>query len=282
MNLKMTAGKLWAAIKRKSPEILTGLGISSMIGGTVAAVKATPKAMRRIEEKKKELHKKKLTVVETVQATWKCYIPTAVLTATGAGCMIAATAEGNKREAALIALNAFTESKFANYQDAAKDIYGEKGDVKIRDRAVELEMEKNPPSETAYEAYDTNIESGVVPVYFNFPGIPDELKRFECKLKDITDAECKCNRLMATSVEPYMSLYDFLCEIPGIPISKLTKHSYILQRLGWNIYRNFIKVSKPVPKHEPCMYLTTNTQGSAITNYIEFERDGAPDYDYQH
>ena len=39
--------------KKHSPEILTGIGIAGMVTTTVLAVKATPKALRLIEEEKK-------------------------------------------------------------------------------------------------------------------------------------------------------------------------------------------------------------------------------------
>lgn len=41
-------------IRKRTPEILTGIGISGMVTTTVLAVKATPEALRRIEAKKKK------------------------------------------------------------------------------------------------------------------------------------------------------------------------------------------------------------------------------------
>ena len=43
-----------ASLKKHSPEILTGIGIAGMITSTVLAVKATPKAMARVEEAREE------------------------------------------------------------------------------------------------------------------------------------------------------------------------------------------------------------------------------------
>ena len=40
--------------KKHMPEILTGIGIAGMVTTTVLAVKATPKALELIEEKKEE------------------------------------------------------------------------------------------------------------------------------------------------------------------------------------------------------------------------------------
>ena len=39
---------------KHSPEILTGMGIAGMVMTTVLAIKATPKALKLIEDKKKE------------------------------------------------------------------------------------------------------------------------------------------------------------------------------------------------------------------------------------
>jgi len=67
-----------SSLSKHSPEILVGIGITGMVTTTVLAVKATPKALKLIEETKKEERKDKLTPIETVKATWKCYIPAAV------------------------------------------------------------------------------------------------------------------------------------------------------------------------------------------------------------
>ena len=42
-------------VSKHSPEILTGIGIAGMITTTILAVKATPKALTLVEDKKKEL-----------------------------------------------------------------------------------------------------------------------------------------------------------------------------------------------------------------------------------
>lgn len=39
------------ALRKHSPEILTGIGIAGMIAATITAVRATPKALRMIDER---------------------------------------------------------------------------------------------------------------------------------------------------------------------------------------------------------------------------------------
>ncbi len=67
---------LQKTVKKHSPEILTGIGIAGMTAAAVMAVKATPKALRMVDEK--EIRDgKRLTTGEIVKTTWKCYIPPA-------------------------------------------------------------------------------------------------------------------------------------------------------------------------------------------------------------
>lgn len=54
-NLSSIAKSVRTAMKKHSPEILTGIGIAGMITTTVMAVRATPKALVLIEDKKTEL-----------------------------------------------------------------------------------------------------------------------------------------------------------------------------------------------------------------------------------
>ena len=77
------------ALKKHSPEILTGIGIAGMIATTISAVKATPKALRLIDEKEIK-ENKRLTTAEVVLTTWKCYIPSAVTGALSVACLIGA------------------------------------------------------------------------------------------------------------------------------------------------------------------------------------------------
>lgn len=75
---------------KRSPEILLGIGIASGITATVLAVKATPKALELLTEKRYEKYgdtlkeddsyddMPELKPVEVVKATWKCYIPAAI------------------------------------------------------------------------------------------------------------------------------------------------------------------------------------------------------------
>ena len=69
-------------ITKRSPEILTGIGITGMVTTTILAVKVTPKALDLIakaeDEKFDSGHSECLTKPEIIKACWKCYIPAAI------------------------------------------------------------------------------------------------------------------------------------------------------------------------------------------------------------
>ena len=65
------------ALKKYSPQILTGIGIAGMIATTITAVKATPKALQLIDEREIK-ENKRLSTTEVIKTTWKCYVPAAV------------------------------------------------------------------------------------------------------------------------------------------------------------------------------------------------------------
>lgn len=54
MNLSNIAKSLRIAMKKHSPEILTGIGIAGMVTTTVLAVRATPKAIKILEDERYE------------------------------------------------------------------------------------------------------------------------------------------------------------------------------------------------------------------------------------
>ena len=54
VNLSKVFKNVQTSIAKHSPEILIGMGVAGMISTTVMAVKATPKAMKLMEEKEKD------------------------------------------------------------------------------------------------------------------------------------------------------------------------------------------------------------------------------------
>lgn len=154
MQLKAIFTDLGKAARKHSPEILTGIGIAGMISTTVLAVRATPKALMLIEEKKRE---KKfavikdggdpdLTKLEIVKTAWKPYIPAAVTGAASVACLVGASSVNARRNAALAAAYALSESTLADYKEKVVETIGEKKAQEVKDAIAKDKIDNDPVS----------------------------------------------------------------------------------------------------------------------------------------
>lgn len=130
IDWKLIGKSVGTFLRRRSPEILTGIGIASMGVSIVLAVRATPKAVKKLQEDGKETHKP----LETVKLTWKYYIPSVISFAAGASCVIFASHTNLRRNAALAAACTTTENMFREYKEATKEIVGKQKEEMIHDQ----------------------------------------------------------------------------------------------------------------------------------------------------
>ena len=241
-------------ISKHSPEILTGLGIAGMITTTVLAVKATPKALQLVEEKKDEEHKDELTVVETVKTAWKPYVPAAVTGAVSVGCLIGAQSVNAKRNAALATAYQLSTTALADYKEQLIETIGEKKEKVVRDKIAQKQVDEHPPKATS--VYDTG--NGGTLVYD-----PQFDKYFRCHINSIDAAVNKLNQRMSTGQSECISLSEFYNEL-GV------KPPAIGEDLGWNIGRDgFIEID-----HSSAI-VTDTGEPCVVLRY-----DVAPKYDY--
>lgn len=229
-----------SGLAKHSPAILTALGITGMIGTTVLAVKATPKALDLIENKKEELDKDKLTVVETVKATWKCYAPAAVTCVTSAACLIGASSVHTKRNAALATAYKLSESALIEYRDKVVETIGEKKEQSVRDAIAKDHVEKNPITNNEVIITDR----GYTLCYDELSG-----RYFYSDIEKIKKAANELNRQMLNDM--YVSLNELYYEL-GLEGTKLG------EQMGWNVDRGLIdlKFSATVSADDrPCIVL---------------------------
>ena len=229
-----------SGLAKHSPAILTALGITGMIGTTVLAVKTTPKALDLIENKKEELDKDKLTVVETVKATWKCYAPAAVTCVTSAACLIGASSVHTKRNAALATAYKLSESALIEYRDKVVETIGEKKEQSVRDAIAKDHVEKNPVTNNEVIITDR----GYTLCYDELSG-----RYFYSDIEKIKKAANELNRQMLNDM--YVSLNELYYEL-GLEGTKLG------EQMGWNVDRGLIdlKFSATVSADDrPCIVL---------------------------
>lgn len=225
---------------KHSPEILTGIGITGLLTTTVLAVKATPKALKLLEEVKKAEHKERLTALETVKATWKCYIPAAAIGTTSVACLIGASSVSARRNAALATAYKLSETAFHEYKNKVVETLGEKKDRHIHDEIDKDHMEKNPVSKNSViitGAGDTLCYDRLFNQYFY------------SDIEKIRKAVNELNRQML--IHDYVSLDDFYDEL-NIP------HVQLGDQMGWRVDKGFIEVdfgSQLTDDNRPCVVM---------------------------
>lgn len=228
---------------KHSPEILTGLGISGMISTTILAVKATPKALVLLEEKRLENNNEKLTKIETVKTAWRPYIPAAVIGVASITCLIGASSVNHKRNAALTAAYAISENTLTRYRDKVIETLGEKKDKEIIDKVSQDRVNENP-----------KVDSQIIISSKGNTLFMDSIsgRYFKSDLDYIKKAVNKLNRDM--TLDYYVSLEDFYNEI-GL---KPTKNS---SNLGWNLNDGLIEINISTcltDDDQPCIVLDYN------------------------
>lgn len=216
---------LKTSIKKHSPEILTGIGIAGMITTTVMAVRATPKALILIEERKEEIGVNQLEAVDLIKTTWMCYVPAALTGTLSIACLIGASSVNVRRNAALATAYTLSESALKDYQEKVIEMFGEKKNEAVKDAIAKDKVEKNPV--VTREVIIT--EKGNTLCYDAVSG-----RYFKGDIEKIKKAECELNRQMRD--EMYISLNDFYYEI-GLDNIKLG------DELGWNIDDGYIDLS---------------------------------------
>lgn len=240
LNLSNIAKGVRTAMKKHSPEILTGIGIAGMITTTVMAVRATPKALVLIENKKIENDTDKLTPVETIKATWKCYIPAAITGGLSIVCLIGASSVNARRNAALATAYTLSESALKEYQEKVIETIGEKKEQIVRDAIAKDKIDRDPVS--SREVIIT--EKGNTLCYDSISG-----RYFKTDIDKLKKAENELNRRMRD--EMYISLNEFYYEIGLNPTS-------IGDDIGWNIDRGYIELnfsSQLTDEGTPCLVI---------------------------
>lgn len=217
-NLATISANVRRFVSRRSPEILMGIGISGMITTTVLAVKATPKALELIEEKKQEELVDKLTPLEVVKVAWKPYIPALVTCVVSTSCLIGASSVNAKRNAALATAYKLSETALTEYREKVIETIGEKKERTVRDRVAEERVKKNPVSKN-----EVIVTGNGKTLCFD----PISGRYFMCSIEVIKRAENELNKQMLHDISGYVSLNEFYDEL-GLD------HTSIGDDLGWN------------------------------------------------
>ena len=250
-NLATIVASTRQFVSKRSPEILTGIGIAGMISTAVLAVKATPKAMELIEEKKREEWLDKLSPVEIVKVAWKPYIPAIVTCVTSTACLIGASSVSAKRNAALATAYKLSETALTEYREKVIETIGEKKERTVRDKVAEERVKKNPVSKN-----EVIITGNGKTLCFD----PISGRYFMCSIETIKRAENTLNKQMLHDISGYVSLNEFYDEI-GLD------HTSVGDDLGWN--------TDKIIDIDFSSQLNDNGEPSVVLDYLV-----APKYDF--
>lgn len=254
MSNKLTTAltNLKDGVVKHSPEILTGIGIAGMVTTTVLAVKATPKALALIEEEKKlrkidrdrgvpEVYaSEKITALDTIKITWKCYIPAAVTCVASMACLIGASSVNLRRNAALATAYKLSETALTEYKEKVVETIGEKKEKAIKDALAKDRVEETPVA-SSNVIMTGNGETLCLDYYTK--------RHFRSDIDKIKKAVNELNRTM--TYDHYVSLNDYYNKIglDGVP------HG---DTMGWNLDMGLLDIYPSAQLDEsgtPCLVI---------------------------
>lgn len=196
-------------VKKNGSTILTCVGAAGVVATTVSAVKATPKALKLIEETEKEKGDG-LSKWETIQIAAPTYIPTVLLGIGTITCIFGAHMINQRTQAALTSAYVLLDQTHKEYKKKVEEIYREDAAENVQ---TGLTKER-------YEEADVN-EEDELPLFY------DEFSKryFIASNETILRAEYEINKLLNTNGA--VSLNDYY-EMVGLPIVEYGEY------LGWS------------------------------------------------
>lgn len=209
MNELLTKSNLF--FKRNSSTILTCVGAVGVVATSVLAVKATPKAMRLLEQAKEEKGEE-LTKTESAIVAGPVYIPAAAVGLSTIACIFGANVINKRHQASLMSLYAFADNSYKEYRKKFVELYGEDAEKEVRHEIVK----------DKYEVSDISIEDDNQKLFFNY----HTMQYFYSTMEEVLQAENRFNKNFALS--GYISLNEF-CDILGTP---RVDYGY---ELGWSM-----------------------------------------------
>lgn len=122
---------------RNASTVLTCLGGVGIVVTSVMAVKATPKALKKIETAEKEKGEE-LSKWEKVKVAGPSYVPAVMIGAATVTCAIGANLLTSRRQANIASAYALVNESYKQYQNKVKEIYGDEVTYYILDDLGDL------------------------------------------------------------------------------------------------------------------------------------------------
>jgi len=254
MNLTLlnkSTKELSRVVNQNSPTILTGLAVAGLLTTIILTVKGTIKAQDilhyeqkyRMEEWSDQTGEVEdacpdLEFEERIKLTWKCYIPTALMSLSTIACMIGSNRINLRRNAAVASLLSIAETTLREYQSKVAEEIGKGKEEKIRDEIAQDKLDNNPVNEKTVVL----TGSGNYLCYDSFSG-----RYFRSDVEVLQKAANEFNQKLLR--EGWLSINEFYYDI-GLESIELG------DEMGWIADRALLafKLSTKLSKDkEPCL-----------------------------
>ena len=174
-------------LKTNSSTILTFIGATGVVVTAVTAVRATPKALKLLNEAADEKGED-LTKLEKVKVAGPAYIPSVLIGASTIACIFGSNVLNKNQQAALTSAYALVDNAYKEYRAKVVELLGEETDIQIRDAIVKDKVKED------WHAYTPGLNSLNLPEDKRL--FYDEIgeRYFEASPGDVFTAEYHLNR----------------------------------------------------------------------------------------
>lgn len=215
--------KSQSLFKRHGSTILTCMGGIGVIMTSIAVAKATPKALKVIEEIEQE-KLEDLTNLEKVKVAGPSYIPAALIGLGTITCIFGANMLNRHQQAALISAYAFLDNSYKEYRNKVEELYGEGANAQV---VEEIAKDK-------YEEDDFEFDDGEL-FYDTF-----SRRYFESTSEDVLRAEYEFNKSLALNGGAYLNDFYDLLGIQRIDAGDTLGWSQsVLSSIYWDYWLDF-------------------------------------------
>lgn len=175
--------------RKKSPTILTCVGVVGVVATAISAIHATPKAIELLDEVEKDSDKA-LDTIDKIRVAGPVYIPTIAIGASTVACICGIHLLDQRQQASLMSAYGMLDAGYKNYRKKVKELCGD-GDTAVEKEKTNVSVEDSPGKLLWYEPYR------------------DEF--FELSEKEVIDAEYHMNRNFILRGEADLNdFYEFL------------------------------------------------------------------------
>ena len=241
-------------IVKHEPEILMAMGISGLIFSTAWSIRATIRATKAVQEYKNYKQIDKITFKEGFKLTWRYYWPVAASVLVSVPCIIAGNRVSSKRYAALATAYTISEAALQEYQEATREVVGDKKAKQIQENVDAKKVEET------YKGGNQIILTGDGDSLFFEPLSG---RYFKSNWNEIAKAANELNAEALSNMDGQISLNDWFTKL-GLEETKVGNE------IGWSLNGNpknliDIEISSHITKDNiPCGAISYNIQPSTL------------------